>query len=451
MKITQTFAIFFLCCAFLLNSPQMFALQETNVLEPQAQAIDWVWSGQRVWFDFISQDEHQLVAYYDAARQMSVAVRQVGDVNGAPWIYHKLPSFLGWDAHNSITTAFDENGHIHVVGNLHANPLVYFRSSKPYDPRTLKQVDVMIARETEQHMTYPKFFLGNNNELFFKYRLGTSSQAQWYYIRWNASKNSWEAIHDSTLLDGEGTRSVYPKGPVFGPDGYAHLSYVWRESPIASSNHDLSYAKSKDLINWESSTGKKIALPIVLAAGEIIDPIPMHGGLLNGRTPIGFDAENRVVVTYQKYDENGDTQVFLLRQEGSNWKGKQISSWKNSRVDLDKSGALDLPIDTSQPAFTNSAGNIIVPASYKGVAWQWEVEHNTLNVISGAPVEQNLPESIQKYDLDNGIPLRVLPLIEQQKTPSSKYFISWEAMQPNRDQARADIPLPSTLRVHHID
>lgn len=425
--------------------------QQTNVVEPATQAIDWVWSGQRVWFDFVSQKNHQMIAYYDASRQMSIAVRETGDINGGPWIYHKLPSFLGWDAHNSVEAAFDKNGYIHVAGNLHANPLVYFRSTKPYDPRTIEQIKVMVSAEVEQQMTYPEFFVGNNNELYFKYRLGTSSKGQWYYNHWDTNLQKWSHLHESTLLDGEGVRSVYPKGPVNGPDGYTHMVFVWRESPIASSNHDLSYARSKDLVNWETSSGKTINLPITLKTGEVIDPIPMHGGLLNAGTPIGFDAEKRVVVTYQKYDAQGNTQVFLLRREEKVWKQVQVSTWENSRVDLDKSGALDLPIVISKPAFVNKAGNIVVPASWRGIEWQWVVDHNTLEVLSGAEVEKSLPPSIKKYDIDNEIPLRVLPLIIDQKQASQEYFISWEAMQPNRDQARADIPIPSTLRMHRIE
>lgn len=439
------------CSALLSGITHTVSAQQMNVVDPPTQAIDNVWSGQRVWFDFVSQNKHQMIAYYDAMRQISVAVRELGDINGAPWIYQKVPSFLGWDAHNNVEAAFDKNGLIHVVGNMHTNPLVYFRSTEPYNPRTLKQVPVMVSEESEKRMTYPAFFIDSNNELYFKYRLGSSGQGQWYYNHWDAEKQEWAHLHDSTLLDGEGARGVYPKGPVFGPDGYAHIVFVWRETSRASSNHDLSYARSKDLVNWETSSGEKIKLPIRLKTGEIIDPIPMHGGLLNGRTPIGFDAENRVVVTYQKYDANGDTQVYLIRREKDSWKEAQISTWKNSRVDLDKSGALDLPIITSEPAFTDADGNIVVPASWRGVHWQWVVDHNSLYVLSGAPVEKSLPAAIKKYDLDNDIPLRVLPLMEDQHKTSQQFFISWEAMQPNRDQARANIPAPSALRMHRID
>lgn len=444
-------ALRIICLMLTLVFSGLIQAQQTNIIEPETQAIDWVWSGQRVWFDFVSQNNHQMIAYYDASRQMSIAVRETGDINGGPWIYQKLPSFLGWDAHNNVEAAFDKYGYIHVAGNLHANPLVYFRSTKPYDPRTIEPIKVMVSPKVEQQMTYPEFFVSNTNELYFKYRLGTSGEGQWYYNHWDADLKKWSHLHESTLLDGEGVRSVYPKGPVNGPDGYAHMVFVWRESPIASSNHDLSYARSRDLVNWETSSGKPINLPITLKTGEVIDPIPMHGGLLNGRTPIGFDAEKRVIVTYQKYDEDGNTQVFLLRHQNETWKQVQLSNWEDSRVDLDKSGALDLPIITSEPAFVNNDGNIVVPASWRGVEWQWVVNHETLEVLSGKEVEKSLPPTIKEYDLDNKIPLRVLPLMIEQKQASQQYFISWESMQPNRDQARSDIPLPSTLRMHRID
>jgi len=41
-------------------------------------------------------------------------------------------------------------------------------------------------------------------------------------------------------------------------------------------------------------------------------------------------------------------------------------------------------------------------------------------------------------------------MMEDQSRKSTEYYLSWEAMQPNRDQARADIPPASTLRVHRI-
>jgi len=377
---------------------------ETNVKQPLAEAIDHVWAGQRVWFDFVEQNNHQMIAYYDGNRQMSVAMRKMRDVNGAPWS----------------------------------------------DPRTLEKVDVMVDKTVEQKMTYPEFFKDPKGELILKYRDGSSGNGRWFYSKWNAESGRWAHLHDTVLLSGENVRGIYPYGPVIGPDGFAHMTITWRETPIASSNHDLSYARSKDLINWESSDGSPIKLPIVLATGEIIDPIPEHGGLLNGRHPIGFDKQNRVLVSYQKYNDDKLSQVFINRREADGWVVKQVSDWDDLYVDLDKSGALDLPLLTNDPAYVNADGNIVVSALLNNKKWEWILDHDDLSVISGGIVEDALPDAITQYDLDNNIPQRVIPMMENQARKSSEYYISWEAMQPNRDQARPDIPPASTLRVHRI-
>ena len=424
--------------------------QETNVEHPLTEAIDNVWAGQRVFFDFVEQNGYQMIAYYDANRQMSVAVRRMRDVNGAPWSYHKVPSWLGWDAHNRVEVAFDNDGYIHLSGNLHGNKLVYFRSTAPYDPRTLEQIDILVDPAVEQKMTYPEFFKGPQGNLHLKYRDGSSGNGRWFYLRWDTSTKSWSHLHETVLLDGEDVRGVYPLGPVIGPDGYAHMSFTWRETPIASSNHDLSYARSRDLVNWEAYDGTPISLPITLATGEIIDAIPEHGGLLNGRHPIGFDSNNRVLVTYQKYDQNDQSQVFIARRDETRWTVQQVSNWTDLRVDLDKSGALDLPLLNNEPAYINDDGNIVVPATLRGVLWEWTLEPSDLTVISSTETEQSFPKAITQYDLDNGIPQRVIPMMIDQSTASSEYFLSWEALQPNRDQARPDIPPTSTLRVHRI-
>lgn len=142
--------------------------------------------------------------------------------------------------------------------------------------------------------------------------------------------------------------------------------------------------------------------------------------------------------------------MYLRRKEGHEWREVRVSDWKNSRVDLDKGGALKLPIITSQPAFINSAKQIVVPAKYHDNDWQWVLDANSLEVLSSHFSQSDLPNAITQYDIDNDIPQRVLPMRDEQTSPSTQYYISWEAMHPNRDQARENIPMPSTLRVHRL-
>ena len=93
-------------------------------------------SGFPVRFCLLTSGNHQYVAYYDEQRRMTVASRTLGSEQ---WRYQALPSEVGWDSHNYITMAMDGEGHLHVSGNMHVDPLLYFRTEKPEDISTLKQ------------------------------------------------------------------------------------------------------------------------------------------------------------------------------------------------------------------------------------------------------------------------------------------------------------------------
>ena len=45
----------------------------------------------------------------------------------------RLPSQVAWDSHNYITMTADRDGYLHLSGNMHVAPLVYFGTAKPYD------------------------------------------------------------------------------------------------------------------------------------------------------------------------------------------------------------------------------------------------------------------------------------------------------------------------------
>ena len=127
--------------------------------------------------------------------------------------------------------------------------------------------------------------------------------------------------------DGEGKMNAYFVGPNLGPDDYFHVAWVWRDTPDAATNHDLSYARSPDLIHWEKSNGEPYELPITLGTGEIVDDVPARGGLLNSRVAMAFDRDKRVVITYTKYDEKGSLQIWNARLEENGWNKVSATDW----------------------------------------------------------------------------------------------------------------------------
>ena len=67
---------------------------------------------------------------------MTVGVRKL---DSDKWHFVKLPERVGWDSHNSITMTPDDDGHLHLSGNMHCVPLIYFRTKKPLDIDTFTE------------------------------------------------------------------------------------------------------------------------------------------------------------------------------------------------------------------------------------------------------------------------------------------------------------------------
>src|SRR6056297_1602058 len=99
--------------------------------------IDQVPSWFPVGFSLLTHGGTQYVAYYDEDHQMIVAERRLGEKE---WRKVELPSKVGWDSHNYITMAVGPAGDLHLSGNMHCVPLIYFRTQKPGDITTFKQL-----------------------------------------------------------------------------------------------------------------------------------------------------------------------------------------------------------------------------------------------------------------------------------------------------------------------
>lgn len=423
------------------------ALPDTKLnVANTVEAVDLVWSGHRANPQMIQRGEHQLIAYYDASRQMSIAHR--ADAR-APWRYQKLPSFVGWDSHNNVTVDVDEAGYIHVLGNMHADPLVYFRSREPWDVRTLEQVRFMVDAKRETRVTYPRFLHGPDGALIAIFRIGGSGDGRYYYHRYDVASKSWALLHDAEFFNGEGERGAYYSGPDIGPDGLFHMVWVWRETPSAATNNNLSYVRSRDLIRWEDSSGKPVALPIIRKTGEVIDPVPVGGGILNGNTRLGFDATGKPMVSYYKHDSKGDTQIMLARRATKGWAIHQISDWTGSKQDLDRGGSLAVGISVPEAPFVASDGTIRVRARRDGEAFEYTVDPKTSRVVATGPYQQ-YPSAITQIRDNPALSQYVLAAEGVPRDADYDYFLSWEANPSYQDQARANIPPPSTLRIHKV-
>lgn len=435
---------------------------------PRVIDIAPVWAGHPVGFSLLTAGNDQFVAFYDAERHMTIAHRKLGGGPGesgasGPWRFTRLPSRLGWDSHNSVTMTLDRAGVLHVSGNMHGHPLVYFRATKPFDAASLERVPSMVGTE-ENRVTYPVFMRDADNRLIFAFRHGRSGQGDTYYNRYDEQSRTWRRLGSTALLSGEGKMNAYPQAPVRGPDGWFHLTWVWRDTPAAETNHDLSYARSRDLEHWETADGKPLRLPITLRDREtIVDPVPVRGGIINGSGKVGFDLKGRLTIAYHKYDAAGNTQLHFARREDGSWKFYQATSW-DYRWEFSGGGSLVHDLHHGGLAARGRGGLSIQISHAKYGSGQWDVDPVTMKVGARLPEPESraLPASLTAVRSPfPGMQVRwtgeqrpMLPEAVRALSPenpsrrSVRAQLRWETLPANRDKPRPEPwPEPSLLQL----
>ena len=424
--------------------------------------ISDVWAGHPVGFDFLVSGGRQYAAFYDGERRMTVATRAGNDgwslvrLQGAMRPAHQpkggeeCTTKLGWDTHNSVVLGVDAAGCLHLSGNMHNHPLVYFRTRVPHDISSFERIDRMTG-ELESACTYPVFLLRPDGNLVFRYRTGISGNGADYYNIYDHESRTWRRLLDRPLLDGLGSMSPYSMRPVPGPDGRFHMVYCWRDTPDVATNHDLCYMRSRDLVHWENAAGQALDLPSVFGCPTVVDPIPAGGGLLNARQRIGFDAALRPVISYTKFDEAGMTQAYCARFENGRWKIRQASNW-NYRWELAGWGSIPNGNDILlEPATLEADGTLRLAFQHiREGSGAWQIDPETLAVRKILKPRNSWPPDLARAVSDfPGMHARILPARGQDGPP--KYMLRWETLAENRDEPREKWPPPSELRCYQLD
>ncbi|HOV73134.1 MAG TPA: BNR repeat-containing protein [Candidatus Hydrogenedentes bacterium] len=406
-----------------------------------------VWAGHPVGFALLTHKGKQFVAYYDADRDMRVAWRKL---DNAHWNFTTLPEKVVWDSHNYITMAVDPADYLHLSGNMHCVPLVYFRTREPLAPDTFDRAPMV--GELEQRVTYPRFIEGPKHSFVFTYRDGRSGNGDQIFNTYDVKTKTWRRLLDRPLTSGKGKMNAYFDGPHRGPDGRFHVCWVWRDTPDCATNHDPCYARSKDLVHWETSDGKPLALPITIDKAEIVDPIPPGGGIINGNVRLGFDAKKRAIVSYIKYDADGNTQAFNARFEDGAWKSRQASDW-NYRWAFGGGGAIPFEVNVSG-VHPHKKGQLKQTYHHiKQGSGAWILDAETLEPLGNLEEPPAIPPALGKPSGSfPGLKVRFAGDLGACDEPSARYVLRWETLDANRDRPRdGELPPPSMLQVIKLD
>ena len=275
----------------------------------------------------------QYAAYWDDARQVSVARRQLPE--GA-WSVASLPGYQrtenitrgkagpiarGFgDGHEKVSMGISPDGVIHLAFDHHMSTL-HYRTSKtavandpvahPWSADLFGPTLDNLGGPTLVSVTYPSFTTdgtafvlylrmgggsGSGNSHFFTYTAG----------RWSVNTEPASQFIDKAWSGGDKTVNAYPHGLVIH-NGRRHLTWCWRDTPDASTCHDLCYAYSgDDGKTWLNNSGQKIATTGATfitadSPGVSVWPIPPGTKYINGGS-MTVDAAGRIHVLVKGED-----------------------------------------------------------------------------------------------------------------------------------------------------
>lgn len=280
----------------------------------------------------------QYISYYDPDGYVVLGKRKLGSDD---WTLERT-QYKGnvSDAHNVISIGVDGDGYIHASFDHHGHPLRYAKSIAP-GSLTLGEMQPMTG-DNEDDVTYPEFYTMPDGDLIFAYRSGASGRGNLVMNRYSTKDKKWSRIHD-VLIDGEGARNAYWQMYV-DPKGVMHLSWVWRETWLVETNHDLCYARSEDGgKTWKKSDGSLYQLPITEATAEKAWEIPQNSELIN-QTSMTADSKGRpFIATYWRDQDSGVPQYRLVWHDGKQWQMTTVGE-RTEPFSLSGGGTKMIPI-----------------------------------------------------------------------------------------------------------
>ena len=289
----------------------------------------------------VTHKDVQFISYYDADGFVVLGKRKLREQT---WEL-KRTAYKGniKDAHNSISIAVDGKGYLHMAWDHHNHPLRYVKSKEPLSLQLTEKMPM--TGKDESKLSYPEFYHLPNGDLLFFYRDGGSGNGNMVMNRYDVATQQWSRVQ-TNLIDGEGKRNAYWQACVVAK-GTIHVSWVWRESPDVASNHDMSYALSKDGgRTWQKSTGEVYQLPIKMSTAEIVCTIPQSSELIN-QTSMTTDAEgNAIIASYWKGKSNVP-QYKIISRSAKGWTVTDLG-FRSTDFSLSGAGTKQIPIARPQ-------------------------------------------------------------------------------------------------------
>jgi hypothetical protein len=243
------------------------------------------------------------------------------------------------DSHNTIVVHVDVMGYVHIAGNMHADPLLYMRSTSP---GVLTAWTSGMVGTLESSATYPQFITAKNGVTYFFYRDGSSGDGDWVLNKcsnvgaidipggYPAGRDGapvWTRV--AVVLQGSVENvNAYPHNIAVNPTtGRWHMVWTIRKDFSSDAENENIYAaySDDDGVTWKKySDGSSYTLPITWASGEVVQALVGGAGggpiLKNGgSTSLDTSGYPQSVWLLESGVSTGVYYYKLLAWNGSAW------------------------------------------------------------------------------------------------------------------------------------
>jgi hypothetical protein len=410
----------------------------------------------------ISGTEWQVAAWWAGASEvLELAIRQ----NGGAWSFYiydgvtNSPSITRTvDNHNTVALAIDADGYLHICYNMHANALLYRRTTTALASfsGTLTGTLSMVGTN-EDLVTYPRFCVDPVGKLYFTFRNGASGNGDQYFYKYTESGQTWAAAAGSgsggLIIQGTAsspTQNAYLDGPPQftsnfdgAGTGFAWFMWTWRQQGGGVfEQHDVS------VMRWNGSTFTKTTgaqtIPATLANCEIVDSSGTTTNL-SGHDCFCVDSSGHPHAFHGRKDAgSGNSRLYHYTWNGSSWSIAAISP-DSASYEWKYPDHLDCVIDGSDQisvVFANDGGTAVGTGvnAYISAGSSWGSAWTLTNLITadvgyadGTGTDIGMNHDVYQW-AHNGKFQSFVPLEGTAATVSS--FGSWT----NYIQATGDAP-----------
>ena len=350
----------------------------------------------------------QYAAFWDQSGHVNLSRRQLPS---GGWHNLVLTDYTtsSTDSHNVICIGISaQDGTIHLAFDMHSSTLEYRRSvpglatspaTATWAAGSFGAVQHSLAGTSMSQVTYPQFIAVPDGSLQLAIRTGLSGSGDEVLYEYRAG--AWAYV--GKFIDGTTAgNNAYLFGIEYDATNLLHVTWTVRETPDASTNHDLFYAYSKDQgRTWRDNAGAVVATtgsaPLASTAADLkVWSIGQNRGLMNQESQV-VDAAGIVHVLASRLPAaSADNADFTAARDSAvlvhYWRDKATKVWHQTYTPfLERSARGDIGVDAHDNLYVASGDSttkkLHVETASKASGWtDWTIRYTSSPVYYSDPL-----------------------------------------------------------------